>query len=63
MSDRNQEKILAFPMQNVNDGMELRDYFAARAMEALVSRGNYDPDFVSTCAYKIADAMMIKRKK
>ena len=63
MSDQHREEVPAFPMQNTNDGMDLRDYFAARAMEALVSRGNYEPDYVVNIAYRLADAMMTRRKR
>ena len=41
------------------DGMTLRDYFAAKAMQGIVSRGITDGE-VDRCAsnaYKMADAM------
>jgi hypothetical protein len=59
----------AFPVGNVNgmslNGMSLRDYFAAKAMQGLVS----DPDLVidsaqvAQLAYVYADAMLQAREK
>jgi len=62
----------AFPVGNVN-GMSLRDYFAAKAMQSYVS----DKEFVDACAfmekdvkeeiarvaYAQADAMLEARQK
>ena len=54
----------AFPVGNVN-GMSLRDYFAAKAMQGLVS----DPDLVidsaqvAQLAYVYADAMLQAREQ
>ncbi len=43
-------------------GMTLRDYFAAKAMQGLISRpGPPDIDYESTLAYQIADAMLKAR--
>ena len=52
-------------------GMDLRDYFAAKAMAALISEDEVDAtakeenfgtnewaEFVAFCSYKFADAMM-----
>lgn len=47
-----------------NAGMTLRDYFAAKAMQALVSdhlRSNRDD--IALAAYDMADAMLRARKK
>jgi len=44
-------------------GMTLRDYFAARAMQAITNRGNRDHFFTSTQAYKLADAMLKAREQ
>lgn len=48
-------------------GMTLRDYFAAKAMQARLSSGfNEDADsssFEATIAYQIADAMLKERDK
>ena len=46
-------------------GMSLRDYFAAKAMQALLARLTYgiedDPTDVASVAYDYADAMMKER--
>jgi hypothetical protein len=43
-------------------GMALRDYFAAKAMQTLVSKHSHEGD-VSRNAYKIADAMLKARQE
>jgi hypothetical protein len=43
-------------------GMELRDYFAAKAMQAIAHRHTHEGD-VSRNAYKLADAMMKVREQ
>jgi hypothetical protein len=55
------------------EGMDLRDYFAAKAMQALISNKDINktvkelrnpdvlPRLVSGIAYEIADAMMVAR--
>lgn len=63
----------AFPTtpQNYDDmdpagaGMTLRDYFAAKAMQADMTDGIHESDFARTAfrAYKMADAMIEARKK
>jgi hypothetical protein len=54
----------AFPSPNMNTGMTLRDYFAAKAMQGLISepsiRGTMD-EFAYR-AYAIADAMLTARE-
>jgi hypothetical protein len=45
----------------INLGMTLRDYFAAKAMQTLVSKHSHEGD-VSRNAYKIADAMLKARQ-
>ena len=56
----------AFPWTGVGtDGMNLRDYFAAKAMQGYVSKkliDGFDEDVISEMAYKIADAMMEARQ-
>jgi hypothetical protein len=45
-------------------GMDLRDYFAARAMQGYMSRqliDGFDEDVISEMSYKVADAMMKAR--
>ena len=47
------------------DGMELRDYFAAKAMQALVAKtvdGDEPAEIAAEAAYMFADAMMEARK-
>ena len=46
------------------DGMSLRDYFAAKALQALVSlpEAAGSVDFFATEAYRYADAMIEARK-
>jgi hypothetical protein len=55
----------AFPVPDIDgskvcEGMTIRDYFAAKAMEALVS--NRPPIAASIEAYKYADAMLKVRE-
>jgi hypothetical protein len=42
-------------------GMTLCDYFAAKAMHAIVSNGDVDPQKISQASYIIADAMLKAR--
>ena len=42
-------------------GMSLRDYFAAKAMQALVEKSYFDT--TARLAYEIADAMLAAREK
>jgi hypothetical protein len=58
----------AFPSPNTNTGMFLRDYFAAKAMQALIASPRGTPDgkdvtdtYYAKCAYEVADAMMTAR--
>jgi hypothetical protein len=52
-------------------GMTLRDYFAAKAMQALIRvdtdngrlRGSGEVRFTTVFAYQIADAMLAEREK
>jgi hypothetical protein len=67
----------AFPWTGAgSDGMTLRDYFAAKAMQSLIldnemdakaKEENFDTnewcEFVAFCSYKFADAMMKAREK
>ena len=43
------------------DGMTLRDYFAARAMQALIDKEAFFDD-VAESAYKVADHMLRVRE-
>lgn len=48
--------------QTIHEGMDLRDYFAAKAMQAMISLDNVNDSYVSKEAYLIADAMMKARE-
>lgn len=55
----------AFPVPhpNVGLGMSLRDYFAAKAMQAVITMDeDIDYDYISAVAYEMADAMMEARE-
>jgi hypothetical protein len=54
----------AFPDEG-NFGMLLRDYFAAKAMQGLLSNRNAEAaiDEFATKAYRMADAMLKARSK
>ena len=48
------------------DGMTLRDYFAAKAMQGLLAsdeHSNSDTERVASWAYSQADAMLTRREK
>jgi hypothetical protein len=47
---------------NYDEGMDLRDYFAAKAMQTILSDG-LDPKDTAAFAYEYADAMMKAREK
>ena len=55
----------AFPVSDENIliyGMTLRDYFAARAMEALLDPNSFPPPAdIAAIAYRQADAMITAR--
>lgn len=66
------QNIPAFPNEGFNgwgkpeEGMTLRDYFAAKAMQGLLhdaSHGDGQWEFEAKAAYKIADAMLEARKQ
>jgi len=59
----NNENMKAFPYTGAgSDGMDLRDYFAAKAMQGLLASDTYDPvSQIVRNAYEIADAMMKER--
>ena len=52
----------AFPNMTNQQGMDLRDYFAAKAMQAIAQKYSHEGD-VSRNAYKIADAMLKAREQ
>src|SRR6266404_2316561 len=47
---------------NIQQGMTLRDYFAAKAMQTMCRNGD-DYDVTAECAYRQADAMLKACKK
>lgn len=65
----------AFPVQSVyiedqdtnSRGMTLRDYFAAKAMQGMLSActgwSESDQERLAKCSYKMADEMMKARNK
>lgn len=57
----------AFPKpMHGSDGMELRDYFAAKAMQVILHPANeriYDEGEIADAAYSMADAMLKEREK
>lgn len=58
----------AFPnllhSHNIERGMTLRDYFAAKALQGIVSRGGLlDIQHVTKTAYQYADAMLKAREQ
>jgi hypothetical protein len=59
----------AFPVPsntfNDMEGMTLRDYFAAKAMQGMLSDSALDapPGTIATAAYRMADSMLQARKQ
>ena len=57
----------AFPITSAlddNNGMDLRDYFAAKVMQAYMGRqliDGFDEDVIAEMSYKVAEAMMRAR--
>ena len=45
-----------------DQGMTLRDYFAAKAMQALIEKYDESPVEISLEAYEFADAMLKQRE-
>ena len=45
------------------DGMTLRDYFAAKAMQGICAGNSNDARQIAKAAYIVADAMLAERKK
>lgn len=43
------------------DGMTLRDYFAAKAMQSLIALNEYKPEVIASASYDIADEMLSAR--
>lgn len=62
-----ERKMKAFPNVTGEKGMELRDYFAAQAMQGLIPHFDFarfrdDPERLALWAYDAADAMMEVRE-
>ncbi len=56
----------AFPTKPghwMEEGMSLRDYFAAKAMAADISTSYHSAKDVAKFAYEMADAMLAERRK
>lgn len=55
----------AFPAHSDNDGMTLRDYFAAKAMQAIIGvcPKNLPDEDLAIDSYKVADAMLKAREQ
>ena len=45
------------------EGMTLRDYFAAKAMQGMLADGRTGGEYVSNLAYRYADAMLKAREQ
>lgn len=55
--------VKAFPNMTNQTGMDLRDYFAAKAMQAFIVRKDFEfESYVWENAYDIADAMIKARE-
>lgn len=57
---------LAYDDGNANFGMSIRDYFAAKAMQAMVTDPSWKgliSNSVAAMAYEVADAMIAERAK
>jgi len=57
-----QQKAFPNPHLTNETGMTLRDYFAAKAMQALTQKGERHLATIAQDAYEMADAMMEARK-
>lgn len=52
------------PVGSPGEGMSLRDYFAAKAMQGYLTQENADDiayNIIAECAYEMADAMLKAR--
>lgn len=62
-------KELAFPNSSRADGMTLRDYFAAKAMQAFIGQGTLQSEWADLAnemaqdSYDVADAMLAVRNE
>ncbi len=64
MNDKDIEPQQAFPYTGLgSDGMTLRDYFAAKVMQAMLGQGwVLKEEEIPSRAYKMADMMMKARE-
>jgi hypothetical protein len=63
MSDIPAFPIKDFPYKESHDGLSMRDYFAAKAMQGLLASDVYAPkDKFAENAYAMADAMLKARE-
>ena len=54
----------AFPNMTNQQGMDLRDYFAAKVLAGIVVGGeDFNPEQLAKFCYRMADAMMKAREK
>ena len=53
--------IVASSKEIVEEGMTLRDYFAAQCLSGLCARDPFDAKQIANIAYGIADAMLKQR--
>ena len=55
---------LEFPLEGVNEGMSLLDYFAGQALKGLLADGNQRyPEILAESCYTYAAAMVAEKKK
>ncbi len=59
---RNNQRYKAFPCEE-SYGMTLRDYFAAKAMQALITKNISKMATITDISYKMADFMLEEREK
>ena len=56
--------ITSIKLQPANKGMTLRDYFAAKALQAHITNNlNLRPEDVAKWAYRYADGMLAERER
>jgi hypothetical protein len=60
---QNNDRVVASISIANSQGMTLRDYFAAKAMQAMTERGEASKGFVAREAYLMADAMLKARNE
>lgn len=61
MNDKVKTGGQAFPFSDILQGMTLRDYFAAKAMQGLLASGWKLDEGVAELSYMFADAMLKER--